>query len=119
VSIPAKVVDASAEKALRAILLWLGGILGSVLIAANIIGLLFFGGAALADLAHSRLSAWPSEFKKKAKCAQRSESLPSKLLCNQYNPECGGDTAIRIRAKFPRLLGTKNNREVMSSGATN
>jgi len=69
VSIPAKVAEASAEKALRAILLWLGGILGFVLIAANVIELLFFGGPVLADLAHSRLSAWPSEFKKKAKCS--------------------------------------------------
>jgi hypothetical protein len=43
VSIPAKLVDASAERALRAILLCLGGILGLVLVAANIIGLLFFG----------------------------------------------------------------------------
>ena len=43
VSIPAKLADASAERALKAILLWLGGILGFVLIAANIIGLLFFG----------------------------------------------------------------------------
>jgi hypothetical protein len=43
VSIPAKLAEASAERALKAILLWLGGILGFVLIAANIIGLLFFG----------------------------------------------------------------------------
>jgi protein-histidine pros-kinase len=43
VSIPAKLAHASAERALRAILLWLGGILGFVLVAANIIGLLFFG----------------------------------------------------------------------------
>jgi hypothetical protein len=42
VSIPAKLADASAERALRAILLWLGGILGFVLVAANVIGLLFF-----------------------------------------------------------------------------
>jgi protein-histidine pros-kinase len=42
-SIPAKLADASAETALRAILLWLGGILGFVLVAANIIGLLSFG----------------------------------------------------------------------------
>jgi hypothetical protein len=41
-----------------------------------------------------------SEFKKKAKCARSSESLPSGLLCNQYNPECDGKSAIRIRAKF-------------------
>ena len=41
VSIPAKLADASAERALRAILLWLGGILGLVLVAANVIGLLF------------------------------------------------------------------------------
>ncbi|HEY1477218.1 MAG TPA: DUF3365 domain-containing protein, partial [Chthoniobacterales bacterium] len=43
VSVPAKLADASAERALRAILLWLGGILGFVLVAANIIVLLFFG----------------------------------------------------------------------------
>jgi hypothetical protein len=43
VSIPAKLADASAERAVKAILLWLGGILGFVLIAANILGLLFFG----------------------------------------------------------------------------
>jgi hypothetical protein len=43
VSIPAKLADASAERALRTILLWLGGILGFVLVAANIIRLLFFG----------------------------------------------------------------------------
>ncbi len=43
VSVPAKLGDASAEWALRGILLWLGGILGIVLIAANIIVLLFFG----------------------------------------------------------------------------
>jgi hypothetical protein len=43
VSVPAKLADASAESALRAILLWLGGILGIVLVATNIIALLFFG----------------------------------------------------------------------------
>jgi hypothetical protein len=43
VSVPAKLGDASAERALRTILLWLGGILGFVLVAANIIVLLFFG----------------------------------------------------------------------------
>jgi hypothetical protein len=43
VSVPAKLADASAERALRAILLWLGGILGFVLVAANIMVLLFFG----------------------------------------------------------------------------
>src|SRR6516162_2338379 len=43
VSIPAKLADVSAERALRGILLWLGGILGFVLVAANIIGRLFFG----------------------------------------------------------------------------
>jgi hypothetical protein len=42
VSIPAKLADASAERALRAILLWLGVVLGCVLVAANVIGLLFF-----------------------------------------------------------------------------
>jgi hypothetical protein len=41
-----------------------------------------------------------SEFKKKAKCAGSSESLLTELLCNQYNPECAGKSAIRIRAKF-------------------
>jgi protein-histidine pros-kinase len=40
VSIPARLADASAERALRAILLWLGGLLGFVLVAANIIGFL-------------------------------------------------------------------------------
>ena len=55
VSIPAKVADASAERALRAILLWLGGILGFVLVAANIIGVLFSAGPVLADMVHSRL----------------------------------------------------------------
>jgi hypothetical protein len=43
VSVPAKLADASAERALRAILLWLGGILGFVVVAANIIVLSFFG----------------------------------------------------------------------------
>jgi hypothetical protein len=43
VSVPAELADASAERALRAILLWLGGILGFVLVAANIIALSFFG----------------------------------------------------------------------------
>jgi hypothetical protein len=43
VSVPANLADASAEKTLRAILVWLGAILGFVLIAANVIGLLFFG----------------------------------------------------------------------------
>jgi hypothetical protein len=40
-----KLGDASAERALRAILQWLGGIFGFVLVAANIIVLLFFGRA--------------------------------------------------------------------------
>jgi len=43
VSVPAKLADAAAERALRAILLWFGGILGFVFVAANIIGLLLFG----------------------------------------------------------------------------
>ena len=43
VSVPAKQADASADRALRTILLWLGGILGLVLVAANIIVLLFSG----------------------------------------------------------------------------
>jgi Protein of unknown function (DUF3365) len=37
VSVPAKLADVSADKALKTILLWLGGMLGFVLIAANII----------------------------------------------------------------------------------
>jgi hypothetical protein len=48
--------------------------------------------------------------KKKAKCARGSESLTTGLLCNQYNPECDGKSAIRIRAKFRGYLKTKNNR---------
>jgi len=47
--IPAKLADASAERALRAIPLWLGGILGFVLVAANIIGLFFFGRSSSRD----------------------------------------------------------------------
>ncbi|HEV3209248.1 MAG TPA: DUF3365 domain-containing protein [Chthoniobacterales bacterium] len=43
VSVPAKLADASADRALRTILLWWGGILGFVLVAANIIVLLFAG----------------------------------------------------------------------------
>jgi hypothetical protein len=43
VCVPAKLADSSADRALRTILLWLGGILGFVLVAANIIVLLFFG----------------------------------------------------------------------------
>ena len=42
VSVPAKLADASADKAFRTILLWLGGIFGLVLVAANIIVLLCF-----------------------------------------------------------------------------
>ena len=37
VSVPAKLADASADKAVKTILLWLGGLLGFVLVAANII----------------------------------------------------------------------------------
>jgi Protein of unknown function (DUF3365) len=43
VSVPAKLADTAADKALRTILLWLGSILGVVLVAANIIVLLVFG----------------------------------------------------------------------------
>jgi hypothetical protein len=43
-----------------------------------------------------------SELKKKSKCAGGSESLPTRLLCNQYNPECDGKSAIRIWVKFQR-----------------
>ena len=43
VSVPAKLADASAESALRAILLWLGGILALVFVATNILVLLFAG----------------------------------------------------------------------------
>jgi hypothetical protein len=48
-----------------------------------------------------------SEFKKKAKSARSSESLPTGLLCNQYNPECDGKSAIRIRAKVRGYLKQK------------
>jgi hypothetical protein len=43
VSVPAKLADASAESALRAILLWLGGFLALVFVATNILVLLFAG----------------------------------------------------------------------------
>ena len=43
VSVPAKLADTSTNKALRTILLWLGGVLSLVLVAANIIVLLVFG----------------------------------------------------------------------------
>ena len=56
-----------------------------------------------------------SEFKKRAKCAGSSESLPAGLLCNQYNPECDGKSAIRIWAKFRGSLKQKNNRELMKT----
>jgi hypothetical protein len=61
-----------------------------------------------------------SEFKKKAKCARSSESLPTGLLCNQYNPECDGKSAIRIRAKFRGYLKheTKNALANRRPGAT-
>jgi hypothetical protein len=42
-----------------------------------------------------------------AKCARSSESLPTGLLCNQYNPECDGKSAIRIWAKFRGYLKQK------------
>jgi DNA gyrase inhibitor GyrI len=46
-----------------------------------------------------------ANFKKKAKCARSSESLPTGLLCNRYNPECDGKSAIagefRFRAVTP------------------
>jgi len=35
--------------------------------------------------------------KKKAKSVRSSESLPTGLLCNHYNLECDGKSAIRIR----------------------
>ena len=41
-----------------------------------------------------------AEFKKKAKRVRSSESLPGGMLCNQYNLECDGKSAMRIRAKF-------------------
>jgi hypothetical protein len=43
---------------------------------------------------------WEHINKKKAKCARSSESLPTGLLCNQYNPECDGKSTIWIWAKF-------------------
>jgi hypothetical protein len=43
VSVPAKLADASADKALRTILLWLAGVLGLVFVAANILVLLCCG----------------------------------------------------------------------------
>jgi hypothetical protein len=43
---------------------------------------------------------WTSEFKNKEKCARSYDSLPTGLLCNQYNPECDSKSAIRIQAKF-------------------
>jgi integrase len=49
---------------------------------------------------HIQTDQPPSEFRKKEKCARSSESLPTGLLCNQYNQECDGKFAIRIRAKF-------------------
>jgi hypothetical protein len=50
-----------------------------------------------------------SEFKKKAKCARSSESLPTGLLHNQYNPECDGKSAIRIALKFRGYLKQKQS----------
>jgi len=46
--------------------------------------------------------------KKKAKCARGSESFTTELLCNQYNPEYDGKSAIRIRAKFRGYLKQKD-----------
>jgi hypothetical protein len=43
VSVSAKLAGPSGDRALKNILLWLGGILGFVFVAANVIGLLFFG----------------------------------------------------------------------------
>ena len=53
--------------------------------------------------------------KKKAKCARRSESLPTGLLCNQYNPECDSKAPIWILPKFRGYLKQKNNRELMKN----
>ena len=55
VSVPAKLADASADKAIKTILLCLGGMLGFVLVAANIIVLLCSGRPVLADMAHSTI----------------------------------------------------------------
>jgi hypothetical protein len=44
VSLPVKLAQTFTDKALRTILLWLGGILVLVLVAANIIVLLISGG---------------------------------------------------------------------------
>jgi len=38
---------------------------------------------------------------------RNSESLRTGLLCNQYNPECDGKSAIRIRAKVRGYLKQK------------
>ena len=63
------------------------------------------------SVARMRLPLIPlAEFKKKAKCAPCSESLRTGLLCNQYNPECAGKSAIGDLGQVPRLLETKNNR---------
>jgi hypothetical protein len=56
---------------------------------------------------------WTSEFKKKAKCARSSESLPTGLRCNQYNPEIRRQIRDTDSGQVPRLLETKNNRELM------
>jgi len=110
VSIPAKVADASAEKALRAILLWLGGILGFVLIAANIIELLFFGGPALADLAHKAFSVAlriQKNAPKDLKVCPRNCFVISTTRNAAATPQYG------FGSSFQGYLEQKNNREVM------
>jgi hypothetical protein len=44
------------------------------------------------------------EFKKKEKFARSSESLPTGLLCNQYNPEIRRQIRDTDSRQFPRLL---------------
>jgi hypothetical protein len=45
-----------------------------------------------------------SEFKKKAKCARDTESLPTELLCNQYNPEMRRQIRDTDPSQIPRFL---------------
>ena len=61
----------------------------------------------------SDLQSNASEFKKKAKCAPSSESLPTRLLCNQYNPGMRRQIRDTDSGQIPRSLETKNNRELM------
>jgi hypothetical protein len=51
---------------------------------------------------------------KKKKCARSSESLPTGLLCSQYNPEIRRQIRDTDSGQIPRLLETKNYRELMN-----